>query len=82
MTKTTMSNAIARKYFLHDHDTNADTGTKCAYFSERPYDETGWGIWVNEDGSIDRDDTSANGELPSRRIVEACRRAAVKFLKS
>ncbi len=76
-----MSNAIARKHFLHDHDMNHDTGNPCCYFSERPWDESGWGFWVESDGSVITDEASANGKLPNGSVVEACKRAAVKWLK-
>lgn len=79
-TKSMMSNAIARKHFLHDCDTHGDTGAKCCYFSERSYDESGWGFWVRADGTVDVDSESANGEKPSRRIVDACVRAAKRYL--
>lgn len=80
MTTTKLSNAIARQHFLHDNDTFHDTGKKCCFFSERSYDESGWGFWVRPDGTVDVDDVSSNGELPSRKIVDACVRAAVKYL--
>ena len=66
-TLTKMSNAIARKYYLHDCDTNHDTGLQCCYFAERDGDESGWGFWVQADGSVDTDTASANGEMPSAR---------------
>jgi hypothetical protein len=79
-----LSNAIARRYFLHDLDTHHDTDQRCCYFSEHApeYDDSGWGFWVRPDGTVDTDEISANGDLPSSRIVEACKRAAVKFLAS
>lgn len=79
MTTSKLSNAIARKYFLHDNDLH-DGHTRTCYFSERPYDQSCWGFWVRPDGTVDVDDTSANGEMPSRRIVQACVRAARKYL--
>lgn len=80
MTATKLSNATARKHFLHDIDTHGDSGERCCYFSERAYDESGWGFWVRPDGTVDTDSVSATGELPSGRIVDACVRAAVKYL--
>lgn len=74
-----LKNAIARKYFLHDHDTY-ENRFKCCFFSERPYDESGWGFWVRPDGTVDIDKVSSNGSLPDRKTVEACIRAAVKHL--
>lgn len=79
MKTTKLSNAIARKFFLHDNDRHED-GSMCCYFSERPYDESGWGFWVRSNGEVDVDTVSANGEMPSRNVVEACKRAAVKYL--
>ena len=74
-----LSNAIARRYFLHASDTN-DDGTRCCYFGQELLNEDGWGFWVEPNGTVVRDETSANGKLPSPRIVDACVRAAVKFL--
>lgn len=74
-----MSNAIARKYFLHDNDVNGRTDEPSCYFSQNGYDD-GWGFWVAPDGTVDVDDTSANGDLPSARIVEACVVSAKKWL--
>lgn len=79
MTTTKMSNSVARKHFLHDNDFHNDE-VRCCYFAQRPYDESGWGFWVRPDGTVDTDDTSANGEMPSCRTVEACQRAAIKHL--
>jgi len=75
-TKTEMSNAIARKYYLHDCDQD-EQGRDSCYFSERGYDG-GWGFWVSPAGEVTTDTTSANGEMPSARIVAACVRAAKK----
>lgn len=74
-----LSNATARKHFLHDADEHKDAG-RCCYFSESGYDG-GWGFWIRPDGTVDVDTVSANGELPAGRVVEACRTAAVKYLK-
>lgn len=79
-TKQAMSNEIARKYYLHDADFNHDTGERCCYFSEHGYD-AGWGFWVSPDGTVDADEL-ATGDLPSARVVDACRRAAVRYLAS
>jgi hypothetical protein len=76
----TLSNATARRYFLHDQDTHGDTGKQCCFFSETGFDSNGWGFWVRPDGTVDIDTISSNGELPSARVVEACVRAAVKYL--
>lgn len=77
-----MSNAIARKHFLHDIDTNHDTGNRCCYFAEHApaYDQSGWGFWVEENGEVTTDEESANGSMPNAKTVEACRKAAMKWL--
>ncbi len=81
MTTTKLSNAIARRYFLHDMDTHHATGATCCFFAQgRDGDEDNWGFWVRPDGTVDIDDESSSGELPSRRIVDACVRAAKKHL--
>ena len=74
-----LSNAIARQYFQHDCDTYHDTGVQCCFFSNGR-DENGWGFWVRPDGTVDVDDVSSNGQLPSGKIVESCKRAAIKHL--
>ena len=74
-----MSNATARKYFLHDNDVNNRTDEPSCYFSQNG-DDDGWGFWVAPDGTVDVDDVSANGELPSSKIVEACVASAKKWL--
>lgn len=81
MTTTKLSNAIARKYFLHAHDTyHGDDGeVRCCFFTCGG-GENGWGFWVRPDGTVDVDEVSSNGELPGWRIVDACVRAAVKHL--
>ncbi|NDC55681.1 MAG: hypothetical protein EBZ69_02540 [Alphaproteobacteria bacterium] len=80
MTKASkMSNAIARKYFQHDHDEHNETQQKCCFFSNG-HEEEGWGFWVRPDGTVDIDDVSSNGELPSQRIVDACVVAGKKYL--
>lgn len=77
-----MSNATARQYFLHDHDTYHDTGVRCCFFAQgKDGDEDDWGFWVRPDGTVDVDEHTSCGDLPSDNIVEACRRAAVKHLK-
>lgn len=78
MTKIELSNAIARRYFLHANDCNSE-GVRCCYFSNSLKVDA-WGFWVSPDGSVDVDDASSNGDLPSSRIVSACVRAAVKLL--
>ncbi len=75
-----LSNAIARKHFLHDHDLHAGVTPTCYFCGGLGTDS--WGFWVRADGTVDVDATSANGELPSSRITAACVRAAVKHLKS
>jgi hypothetical protein len=77
---TKLSNATARKYFLHDCDTHNETGDRTCFFSNGG-DEEGWGFWVRPNGTVDVDDVSSNGELPLRSIVDACVRAAIKHLK-
>lgn len=74
-----MSNATARKYFLHAEDYH-NGEVQCCFFSNG-LDEEGWGFWVRPDGTVDVDDVSSNGETPAGRIVDACVRAAVKFLR-
>lgn len=81
MTTITMKNAIARKFFLHDVDTHHDTDQRCCFFAEG-LDADGWGFWIRPDGTVDVDDASSNGELPSAKIVDACRRAAVAHLRN
>jgi hypothetical protein len=73
-----LSNSTARKYFQHDCDSDSNDEPSC-YFSQTG-DDDGWGFWVSKDGSVATDDVSANGELPSGRIIEACVRAAKKYL--
>lgn len=75
-----MSNAIAREYFLHARDEDADTGEPTCFFSQTG-DDDGWGFWVDIDGTVIVDDVSSTGEMPSSRIVDACVTAAVKYLK-
>jgi hypothetical protein len=74
-----LSNAIATKFFLHTNDTHHETDAKCCFFSAGD-DENGWGFWVRPDGTVDIDEESSNGELPSAKIVAACKRAAMKHL--
>jgi hypothetical protein len=75
---TQLSNAIARKYFLDDADWY-EGQFRCCFFSNGMGTD-GWGFWVRPDGTVDVDEVSSNGELPSARIVAACVRAAVKHL--
>lgn len=77
--KKTLSNATARKYFCHANDFDSDD-VRCCFFSNG-LEEDGWGFWVSPAGTVDVDDVSSNGELPSQKVVTACVRAAVKFLK-
>lgn len=77
MTKT-MSNAIARQYFLHANDFYKDE-VRCCFFANGT-DCDSWGFWVRPDGTVDIDDVSSNGDLPSKRIVDACVRAAKRYL--
>lgn len=83
MKTSEMSNEIARKHYLHDNDDHHCnlTGkvTRTCYFSERGYDG-GWGFWVRATGEVDVDETSANGKLPSKKIIDACICAAKKYL--
>jgi hypothetical protein len=79
MSRIRLSNAIARRYFLHAADMNED-GSRSCFFAQLPLDDDGWGFWVEPDGTIEADTAPCNGNLPSRRIVDACKRAAVKFL--
>lgn len=74
-----LSNAVARYYFLHALDTYHPTGETCCFFSNG-LEKDGWGFWVRPDGTVDVDDVSSNGNLPSSRIVDACVRAAKKYL--
>lgn len=75
-----MTNAIARKYFLHDND--RDDNDVLACFFSNGLDEDGWGFWVAPDGTVDVDTASSNGDLPSHRVVDACVRSAVKYLSN
>jgi hypothetical protein len=79
-TAATMSNAIARRYFVHANDMNED-GSLCCFFAKLPLDDDSWGFWVEADGTVEADFAPCNGKLPSRKIVEACVRSAVKFLQ-
>ena len=79
-TKNTLSNRIARQYFLHDCDTHED-GQRCCFFAEGT-GESGWGFWVRADGTVDIDDVSSNGKLPPRGIIAPCVRAAVRHLRT
>jgi hypothetical protein len=82
MTTAKLSNKCARQYFLHDSDTHYDEVTgetsPCCFFAEG---KGGWGFWVRADGTVDVDSESSNGQLPTRGIVNACRRAAVLHLR-
>ena len=73
-----MSNKIARCYFTHNHDEDAEGRVAC-YFSGTV--ETGlFGFWVQFGGEVVADSTVGSGELPSAKIVEPCQRAAASYL--
>ena len=69
----------AKKYYLHAHDENHTTGQRCCYFSQNG-GEDGWGVWIDKNGSADIDETSANGEMPSTRLLNILKIAARKKL--
>ena len=73
-----MKNATARKFFLHDHDQDADGRTAC--FFANGTDSASWGFWVSASGDVSVDSVSSSGKLPSAKIVEQCQRAAVAYL--
>ncbi len=82
MTKTKMSKQAA-KHFLHSHDTNHDTGELFCYFCEHgTYGEPsdGWGIWIDKNGRVDVDSTSANSEQPGSKLLAVLKIAAKKHL--
>lgn len=68
-------NKVASRYYLHNHDEDANGNMTC-YFSQ----DGVWGFWVHEDGSVWADETVGDGKLPSKKIVDACVRAAKKYL--
>ncbi len=73
-----MSNKIARCYFTHNYDEDTEGRITC-YFSGAV--ETGpFGFWVQFGGEAIADSTVGNGELPSFKIVESCKRAAKSYL--
>jgi hypothetical protein len=73
-----LSNKIARCYFAHNHDEDTEGRITC-YFSGTV--ETGpFGFWVEFGGEVIADSTVGNGELPSLKIVEPCKRAAKSYL--
>jgi hypothetical protein len=79
-TATAMTNAVARRYFLHANDQHhgdqySVNSPYCCYFSDG-----NWGFWVRPCGTVDIDEASANGKLPERKIVAACVRSAVRYL--
>ena len=80
MTTAQLSNAIARKYFYHAEDMKGTTDERVCFFSEGGNEE-GWGFWVDAKGNVEIDHVSSSGKLPGRAIVDACRRAAIKYLK-
>lgn len=69
-------NKVAGRYYLHNHDEDAHGNMTC-YFSQ----DNVWGFWVHEDGLVLADETVGAGLLPSQKIVDACVRAAKKYLK-
>lgn len=87
-----LTSKTAQKYFRHE-ELHRETETQCCFFSARNTapDHAGntgdWGFWVRPCGTVDVDVTLAeggsgsNGKLPSRRIVNACVRAAVAYLR-
>jgi len=78
MVRVRMSNKIARCYFTHNHDEDTEGRIAC-YFSGAV--ESGpFGFWVQFGGEAIADSTIGNGELPSLKIVEPCKRAAARYL--
>lgn len=76
--RSRMSNTIARCYFSHHHDQDAE-GRPACYFSGTV--ESGeFGFWVHVDGRVVADETVGGGTLPSKRIVDPCVRAAKTHL--
>ena len=73
-----MPNKIARYYFAHNHDEDAEGRITC-YFSGK-IDSNPFGFWVQFGGEVVADGTVGNGDLPSFRIVEPCQRAAAIYL--
>lgn len=74
---------LASKYYLHNIDRNHDTGASVCYFcasGQYGSPEDGWGIWIDRNGNVDVDDVSANGTLPSERLLKVLRIAARKQL--
>lgn len=69
---------LARKYFLHADDTDFH-GRRVCYFSQTG-DEDGWGVWIDANGGIDVDVTSADGSEPSARLQRILAIAARKYL--
>jgi hypothetical protein len=78
LSRKTMKNATACRYFLHANDQDADGRTAC--FFSKNHEDSSWGFWVSRGGKVTVDSGSSNGSLPSQRIVDACKRAAVAYL--
>jgi len=78
MSKTQMKNATARKFFLHDTDSDRATDRPACFFAHPDAD---WGFWVNANGDVTIDTETSGDATPSPRIVESCRLAAVKYLR-
>ena len=73
-----LSNHIARCYFTHNHDEDTEGRLTC-YFSGTV--ETGeFGFWVQFGGEVVPDSTIGDGNLPSPKIVEPCKRASARYL--
>jgi hypothetical protein len=77
-TTTAFKNQTACKYFLHAQDQDADGKPSC--FFSKDFEATSWGFWVSSSGKVTIDSESSNGTLPSQRVVDACKRAAVAYL--
>lgn len=77
-TRKTMKNQTACRYFLHANDEGSDGKPSC--FFSRDFEVDSWGFWVSADGKVTIDSESSNGTLPSQRVVDACKRAAVAYL--
>ena len=78
MTLGQFKNQTACRFFLHDNDLDADGKPSC--FFSRDFEATSWGFWVSSSGKVTIDSESSNGNLPSQRVVDACKRAAVAYL--
>jgi hypothetical protein len=74
LVRENLSNATARRWFAHAHDEDVNGDLSC-YFCAGDI-----GFWVSKDGKVVADETTCSGELPSRKILDACIRAAKKYL--